>query len=482
MSSRQWRGRWWLPAETERAVGGDLTLSADEFVLTTDGPLRTAEIPKGQTKFTELFQRVVEPVIFGRTRDGSKLTLLECEGALPVIPAEVNAGEWRPRSALVGAHLEPHELRFSAVDIELRHLADWADGLHFSHSLTYETQDKRVTGVEATAERKVLGEAQVGDTRIELGLVPIFTTRDLTAEIGHYPRFRVESAQSFSWEQAMENWVRPLRDLVSFATTRPASLEHIRLRPTEELDEPGRLVELLLQLTDLKRPEQETKRLSPYDVLFTASELPGEFGDGLARWFELHATYASVIGRMLSVVHAPFIYEDQRFLALAQAAEAYHGIAIGGTPTPKEEHKEKVFLAAADLADPDLKSWAVPILAESNRFHLTKRLEQLLVAADSMGELISVPDRETFLKRTVKTRNYLTHHGEKHPLVLSGLSDLFWHGEALAWLLRVLLMGQLGFSEEEIAKRVGRTPRFQGFRKGMDETAKTLRQLRGEHG
>lgn len=482
MSSREWRGRWWLPADREKPVGGDLTLSADEFVLTTDGPLRTAEIPKGQTKFTELFQQVVEPVIFGRTRDGGNLTLLGCEGAIPVIPGEVNAGEWRPRSALVGAHLEHDELRFSAVDIEVRHLADWAGGLHFSHSLTYETHDRRVSRVEAKAERKVLGEAQLGDIRIELGLVPIFTTRDLTAEIGHYPRFRVEPAEPFSWEKAMENWVRPLRDLVSFATSRPASLEHIRLRPEEEGDESGRLVELLLQLIDLKRPEQENKRLSPYDVLFTASELPGEFGDGLARWFELHASYASVIGRMLSVSHAPFIYEDQRFLALAQAAEAYHGISIGGTPTPKDEHKQRVSLAAADLADPDLRSWAVPILAESNWFHLTERLEQLLEGAGSMGELIAVPDRETLLKRIVKTRNYLTHHGEKHSLVLSSLSDLFWHGQALAWLLRIRLMGQLGFSEEEIAKRVRRTPRFQGFRKGMEETAKALRQSRGEHG
>jgi hypothetical protein len=47
---------------------------------------------------------------------------------------------------------------------------------------------------------------------------------------------------------------------------------------------------------------------------------------------------------------------------------------------------------------------------------------------------------------------------------------LFWHGEALAWLVRSLLLRDLGFSPDEVAERIRRTPRFQGFKKGLKDS------------
>lgn len=302
--------------------------------------------------------------------------------------------------------------------------------------------------------------------------MPLFRTAGPSAEIGNYVRFRVEPAGSFSWQDAMDRWVRPLRDLVSFATLRPATLNHIRLRRGDEADDPGRLVELLLRLTDLRRPEEDERprRLFSHDLLFNVQELPGGFERGVERWFGLHSKYSSVIGLLLSVYYAPFICEEQRFLALAQAAEVYHGLAIGGTPLPKEAHDQRVTDVVSQIRDSSLREWAEQSLRDSNWYRLRGRLEQLLAAAGDIGNEIADPDPDLFLRRTVKTRNYLTHHGERHPLVIDRAAVLFWHGEALAWLVRSLLLRDLGFSQDEMAERIRRTPRFQGFKKGLKDS------------
>jgi len=102
--------------------------------------------------------------------------------------------------------------------------------------------------------------------------------------------------------------------------------------------------------------------------------------------------------------------------------------------------------------------------------HLGDRLGQLFVEAGAFAEKIAGADPELFVRRIIKTRTYLTHRGYRHPLVLDG-SARFWHGQALAWVVRALLLGELGFAAEEVASRIERTPRFQAFQAGMKEEA-----------
>jgi ApeA N-terminal domain 1 len=48
----------------------------------------------------------------------------------------------------------------------------------------------------------------------------------------------------------------------------------------------------------------------------------------------------------------------------------------------------------------------------------------------------AIPDKETFVRRIVKTRNHLTHLGDDLEHVLTNPAR-YWHGQALAWLVRI---------------------------------------------
>jgi hypothetical protein len=145
--------------------------------------------------------------------------------------------------------------------------------------------------------------------------------RDRKAEVELLPFFQVDLAIPTGWQQIMRTWVRPLRDLVSFATLRGARIEDILL--LSSVDDAA-YVHLVLQWIDLGREARTERNLIPQDMLFTARTYPDGFEAGLPRWFEVHRKNSSVMDLVFGVDYAPFVYDEQRFLALVQAAEIFH--------------------------------------------------------------------------------------------------------------------------------------------------------------
>jgi len=143
--------------------------------------------------------------------------------------------------------------------------------------------------------------------------------------------------------------------------------------------------------------------------LFTARKLPGGFADGLRKWFEIHGRHSTVLELFLGVGYAPFIFSQQRFLALAQAIEVYHREAVGGAPLPRAEHRRRVGEISSAVTDSELAGWAESILREANRLPLAERVAGVIGRLGDLGREIVGDDEETFVRRVVQTRNHLTH-------------------------------------------------------------------------
>jgi hypothetical protein len=79
------RGTWWLPEDDTRRVAGEVRLSPGEFSLVLDGTLLQAPAPVPGMALRSLFESVTRPVVLGRTSAWERITLLDCEGQVPVI-------------------------------------------------------------------------------------------------------------------------------------------------------------------------------------------------------------------------------------------------------------------------------------------------------------------------------------------------------------------------------------------------------------
>jgi hypothetical protein len=139
-------------------------------------------------------------------------------------------------------------------------------------------------------------------------------------------------------------------------------------------------------------------------------------------------------------------YADTKFLAIAQAVEAFHRRTTRSSKWPKEEYKAKIdaILAACPEAE---RQWLKSKLAHGNEISLADRLNQLIDRFDYVfGDEKS---RYNIVRGTVNTRNYHAHydrHGQAKALTGGALV-------ALTYRLRVLftlsLLVHLGFSEKE---------------------------------
>lgn len=210
---------------------------------------------------------------------------------------------------------------------------------------------------------------------------------------------------------------------------------------------------LLLRLIDLERPARSEKALVPPELLFGVKDLPGGFERGLQRWFRTRERLDAAFTLFLGAGYAPFIDTDQVFMAFAQAAEVLHRIAVGGTPLPKAEHRRRVKLATAAIADADLREWAGSVLGASNYLHLSDRLSEVVAGLGELKGPLTNNDPERFVRRVVKTRNYLTHRDLQHDEVLD-LVGQHWYGQALGWMVRTWLLDELGLGKKAARRRV----------------------------
>lgn len=456
------RGTWWLPEDDTRRAPGELRLSSGEFSLVLEGTLLQAPASDSRMTFRSFFEPVSRPIVLGRTSAWERITLLDCEGQVPILPCEVKSTTWIPTAAVQGVHLEAaDEVVFDIIQLQHEYLHEWAGGGGIEHTIASEEGLSRVHRVELAAERAALASFDVDGARLELISSPAFSASDIEATLAMDTVWRVETSAALTWREMFSRWVVPLRDLVSFAALKPADIDEVRVHVAAGDEHAwGTLV---LRLLELDRARSSLRRLIAPEMLFTSAHLPNGLEEGITRWLTLRNLYTTVIAFLLGVDAAPFMFDDQKFLSLTQAAEILHVIRIGGTPLPRPEHRKRVEDAVSGITDPQVASWAREILVRSNWYTLRDRLGQLIEAVGSLAPELDGGDAGSFVGRIVDTRNYLTHRMERRGEVLDG-ERRYWHWQALAWLVRAHLLLELGYTLEQATSLVQQNLVFQQFR------------------
>jgi hypothetical protein len=464
-------GVWWREGSDKR-VGGQLLFQDGGPKLVLFGSFfdwSDYDLTKGLGFPLGAPQKAA--IVHGRTLEPVSILDARCQS--PILPGTEGFERWHAQ-AVVWAHVTTDsndaQPTFGGVRFELETLPAWARARGIERTLWLNG-----SRTEAAAQPHELAEATLASgERVSIRQHAVTSEGPRQLEIRQPVSIAIEDTAPATWVELLNQWLQPLQVLLWVSTTVPGRVQKMELFVDGD-GAPSRWAKLRASLVEpVPRGDRE---LHASEVLFHADDLPGGFGEGLARWFTLWEDLRHVLGPLYARASAPFGYANDRFYVAAAAIEAYHRYCVtSDRDLPATEHRQRVERVQRVMAEraPDLEEWATNAVRPFNRIPLWRRISALgetlpELSADLFGDHL-----EDFAKAVEGAR-----HGHAHALqgdrpIDSG-KGLYLAADALLWVMRACWMIDLGLGLDESQARVRR---HEGFRRTRSQLADVLSRTR----
>lgn len=245
-----------------------------------------------------------------------------------------------------------------------------------------------------------------------------------------------------------------IQGLLTFATGRPNALTQVRVDGTSD-SEGVRIVGPAVYAD-----EAEASDLDRGDMLFTLDDIGDRFEDVFRRWFALSERYSQVLPLYFGGLYRPPGYTDLRFAQVLQTLTLYQAdrdANLRGS-SPADE-----FLSDFQSEISAEKSVRLRDLIDSHPLagvqHALTRLVGENVA--EFAPVVGGPERcAEFVQNVSNTQQYLlTRRLPPDGRALEG-EDLYWLTERLDWLVKIILLKEIGFTLKEVHGLIFRNARY----------------------
>lgn len=381
-------------------------------------------------------------VIRGRTADGRLFTLVDCVQtgtSGPLGKPHRRRAQYHVGWYIVGAHFRNYsELRFHEVSVACEHLNELVGSTFIWPTFSKDHRRFRVTYRTPAPIKVSLGDFTVGVTQ----WVPIQPGSSFL-EIRESAAISIRSSTRRHFDEFWDGPARDVLSLLRFMAERRLTVEHVHATVGR-----GRTMKRCRIFLDGGATSGTARRLGrPQDeFLFTVRGLRRRrWASVVNQWSALRPSLGPVLALYAAATENRDLFTELRFLILAQALETYHRVRRRGTRMSLFQHKQRLSRVLGNLSEGD-RQWANNALLWSNELTLRERLAALY---DDLGQPLQdmLPDRETFLRQVVSTRNFLTHFSDsrkRHVLKDFALIDM---AEKLRWVLQFHLLRELHFSK-----------------------------------
>lgn len=440
MRTETYEGIWGLPGLDLR-VAGALKTHPDEMAsLILTGSLKSP---------AELTSPTSYPVIHGLTSEGKLITLIDCvETQSSVSRYGYPTQQLATQRVLVGGLFgSGADITAREVYVEISRLADWIGdvGLRLRLGNPDETDE-----VVISRERITLPTVDVGGT-----VISFVANWEVDDNRGQSKQLRVVPSVSFSLAHALsiadllDQWIAPLVNLMTLATSVPCAVTRIKIRSDQaETRHPNELVDLILPMKPVYDPLQG-ETLVASNMLFTMGEIGQDLEMVVRGWYRASDELRDVAGRYFGTRYGQ-TYVDTRFLALAQAVEILHRRQHPGGTRPKKDF-QKLVTEIVLSAPQSSQAWLRDQLCWANELTLRDRLAQLVATMPAVIDPIA-QDRQAFIDLLVDTRNYLTHSDQRLASKAATGGDLYWLNERLGVLIQAGLLIAVGLTQERVSE------------------------------
>jgi hypothetical protein len=458
-------GRFWLPRQPRRVVHGTVIFGEDGVTLNLTDSLR-GPVPRPGGGFGGSASLASEPMIHGRLLDGREVSLQGGRGMS--WPVDGIQESWRADFLFIGALITGD--RFTRVQVVFDCLMPWTAPAGIARG-KIGGDDVSIDTRRVTVDQAILGDR----TKVRLCAGVEGGWDHSRVHLDQWTAFEVNglARKAKTIRGVLEDWVRPLQDLLAVSLGRPVRIDELAVCPRGQ---PGKapLLDVACQLvqpgpgispTAADIGTYTAPTLLTYRDL-TAREAGVSFAELIPAWFGLYERFSDVVTGLCGPYYAPFIYSGHRYASTFQSAEALaHGI-FKSKEKERPEHRARVdaVAAALDIAGLDAENldWARRVLLGRNDKPLRELMAELITGADEIGVRLTRAAPH-LADEAATARALVSHPGSGGPSVIRR----YWIGEALTWLIRAHLLSQLGIPMKDVALKATQRASFEQVLNGL---------------
>lgn len=405
----------------------------------------------GESGFGVPFESPDQPIILGVTDEkaGEKpVTLTDTF----VTQQSVNSSgtrrqEYFAHRAFWGAHyLSKQAFQFKSIKLSLSGLGAWA---------------RQYTGFETAPQgtfftilwkrpEPINGRILNGGYTIDVGCIRKGYERERS--LREYLSLGITFDQEKSLPEIDTDVVYPLENFLTFATDRPNALTEFQVGGSDTSSEK-------ITVTGPRKFTDETfdANLFDHDLLFTLKDVEGRLDDVLQRWLTISRRYSGALAVYFGKLYDPPGYIDLRFQLLLQAVAVYYADSrrIGGQP-PNQ--------AGSNLAplDPSVILRTHPLVMARDAI-VGLLSEYVSVIAPIIGGETEAA-RAAFTDKVVNNLDSILCRGNLPAGAPRDGAVLYWLGEQVAFLFKMALLAELGFTPADITTLLNRNRLFRHIR------------------
>jgi hypothetical protein len=402
---------------------------------------------------------------------GFPITLQECfVSAGKALQERACLDVFSSRAYLGMSEADPSSAGFSSVTFTATQLSSWCN----SHLTGF--PDPCTSFLEVEADEFVVNiryrrpdpiVIELPEAAVHLGMTYTVSPGGRSAGVKEWPQIYITSKEPQACDSLLEDYVFPLRDLLTLATTAPCGIENYSFMRAnagecEEADPWERQVDLLHAAPAVDRPTRDRVNV---EMLFDLSDAQGRVADVVKRWLQLHRQARYAMSQYFGTRYARDEYVETRFLSIVHAYEALDR-RIGNRPADTkgaEDFAQRAIEAARNhLSEYDLERLTAALVFP-RQASLHDRIAGLGNEASYVVRSM-VFDSNSLARSVVKTRNYLTH-GTDSRWAVKDTKDLYQLTEVLDYLFQNRLLAELGFDLESRSELFRRNWNFREGRR-----------------
>jgi hypothetical protein len=437
-------GLWFPAEEPSNAVGGTLKFGDDGLDLMLLGSFREGWSP-GSERFPIILGMVVENTF------GSFVSLFDCRKKQATLNmVGVTSETIKCRKAVIGnCHLPDGASHFETLAVQFSFLKDWV-GLT---GITREMFGDPFFSVKYAKAEKL--PFKFGDKTLTVAFTANMSGGKHHAVIDEDIHILVEPIGERSPEELGGDRIQTLQNLLTFATDKPNETEEIVYLGIE--DNEGSYNKHHLIYDPVFRLNGEKKSLHSSDLLFTFLDAQAAGLNIFQNWLDFTERHPSFCTVYFANLYAEPRYVDEKFARLMSA------FTLLTTNLGKVSQRTKLFLK--DIEDSlkvrfseeerELLGHVIPTGSEMEMpSHLLCLLQD---NADVMGRVIE--DIPGFVRSVSDTLYFFQRRVEgSHPPLGGGA--LYYAMLKLRMLVKIVILKELGFSEEAVKALVEKNQHF----------------------
>lgn len=424
-------GEWWLPAKPDEKVVGTLYLYQNQGIRLK---LSGSFTDHSDDPYLATHESIVGRVI----PEGFLITILNASEYKRNLGAYTRQ-QFEASTVISSFHIIAfNELAFNRYEFSTTYLVDWID----PDLIKYQENPYKLTALPDNV------------TSIEHENIAIkFVSRckykneaDYSEGLRQFSWIAIESTNPLPYQHFKQHYLHPLVRLIEFCTNYKNSIDFCQgfkngISKYAHIDE-------VSGYAKVKHSETAVQ----HNMLFTLHEDGINLTHLVKNWLRLYHQCKHVFDLYFDSFQIDKEIPNAEFLAVTQALESFHGELeiIHGA---RESESKVIFLKnvasvkALIASDMNLSTWFRDM--STYRPELKVRLNELIDNCENLMKPI-IANREEFIGRVLKTRNYYTHYNPKLRNKSAVGDELNLMTHALRMILIFHLLKELGFSVETV--------------------------------